>query len=467
MKSRTKLWLVILISIVSSFFLFIIFTIISGHIWNNGYDLNELNTISQETLDTIKQKNALTANEIKPILYEVHNQHPALRYEWISSDGSTIFDTSGDMQSYDFNQLAERFINMPNNLWTENGQVSLIYSINENEQSYYLLLSLPSEAMKPGQTFLFVRSLSVLSTLILPLILSFLLPYFLSLLFFSSMNRRISKLNNALGQVNIRKDLVVLNDNSKDEIGQLTQHYNSMAQRIQNQARHIEQFENKRKLLLSNLSHDLRTPLTAILGYAETIHDGLYRDENALQTSAKVILQRSLYINKLLDQLLDITRQDMDAFKLHLAPHNLSEMLEKIAEEYLLLLVDQHFTVEVDIANEDTEVIMDASLVERAIRNLLDNAIRYGKEGHYLAIGLIEKEDEVWITVKDMGKGISEENQELIFERFYRVNEEASAEGLGIGLSIVKEIVELHKGNIQISSIPFQETVFLIKLPKK
>jgi len=97
-------------------------------------------------------------------------------------------------------------------------------------------------------------------------------PYFLSLWLFSSVNRRIGRLNQALNQVNIRSDVIVLEDKAKDEIGQLTRHYNLMAQRIRRQADEIDQFENGRKQLLSNLSHDLRTPLTMILGYAETIY---------------------------------------------------------------------------------------------------------------------------------------------------------------------------------------------------
>jgi signal transduction histidine kinase len=356
---------------------------------------------------------------------------------------------------------------MPNNLWGENKTINLEYSVNGNGQSNYLLMSLPSEAMKPGLINIYVRTFKVLLTLSLPILLSFMVPYFLSIWFFSSMNRRISKLNHALGEVNIGSDVIILEDKSKDEIGQLTQHYNLMAQRIQSQAEQIKQFENKRKLLLSNLSHDLRTPLTMVLGHAETIRTGLYKNENELQASAKIILQRSRYMDKLLDQLLDITRQDADELELHLAPHNLSEIMRKIMADYLLLLDGQNFTVEVDIADKDVEAFIDASLIERVLRNLLDNAIRYGKEGNFLGIGLVENKNDVCISVKDRGKGIALKDRERIFERFYRVDRGRNGDGLGIGLSIVKEIVELHQGNIQVMSTPYEETVFLIRLPKK
>lgn len=294
-----------------------------------------------------------------------------------------------------------------------------------------------------------------------------LLPYLLSLWFFSSTDRRITKLNNALNQVEIRSDVIVLEDTSRDEIAQLTQHYNSMAMRIQSQSAQIEQLEHRRRLLLSDLSHDLRTPLTMILGYAEMIRTGAYKNENELQSGAKIILQRSRYMDKLLDQLLDITRQEEHLLRLQLAPHNLSELMRKIAAEYLLFLDDKNIVLEADIQDTDIEVMIDAPLIERALRNLLDNAVRYGEEGHYLGIGLTEEQEEVVLTVKNRGKGIAREDRERIFERFYRADGGRKGEGLGIGLSIVKEIAELHHGSVRLLDEAVTETIFQIRIPKK
>jgi len=467
MKNRTKLWIIMLISAVSSFVLFILLSLVFlGGYWNSGYDLKQLNVISSETLRSIEQHNVHDKDAIQLILDQVHSRNPALRLEWVASDGEVLYDTSGISQRYDFKQAADRFQNMPSNLWSENEPITLAYSVNKNGESYYLLLSLPSEAMKEGQLYFFMRTFKALLIFILPLLLFALVPYFLSLWFFSSINRRIGKLNDALNQVGFRSDVIMLEDKSKDEIGQLTRHYNTMAQRIQSQASEIKQFENRRKLLLSSLSHDLRTPLTAILGYAETIRTGAYRDENELQSSAKVILQRSRYMDRLLDQLLDIARQDSDALKLHIAPHNLSELMRKVAADYLLFLDGQNFNIDVDIPEQDVEAIFDASLVERALRNLLDNAIRYGSEGHYLGIGLIKDDYGVSITVKDRGRGVALEDQERIFEPFYRADGGRKGEGLGMGLAIVKDIAELHNGQVQMASTPFVETIFVFRIPQ-
>lgn len=464
MKNRNKLWLISLTSATSSLIVFFVLTLVLGNLWD-GYNLEKLNSISHETFNLIKPQNAFGKDNIQPLLDSVHSRNPAMNLEWVASDGSVIYDTSGGTQHYDSKQLADRMVKLPSNLWGEQEPVTLAFPLNQSGQTYYLLLSLPNTAMKEGQYFFYARTNRILLTVILPFLLSAYVKYLLSQWLFSSINRRIGKLNHALNQVSFKSDVIVLEDKSKDEIGQLTRHYNAMAQRIQNQASQIEQFENRRKLLLANLSHDLRTPLTLILGYAETIRTGSYQDENELQNAAKIILQRSRYMDKLLDQLLDISQQEAGALELHPAPANLSELLRKIVADYLLFLDGQNFSVDVDIPESDVMAFIDASLIERALRNLLDNAIRYGNEGHFLGIELVAEDDGVRITVKDRGKGVATADHERIFERFYRADRGRKGDGLGIGLSIVKEIVESHKGHIQLMSAPYVETSFMVRLP--
>lgn len=464
MKNRTKLWLLMLISAIISFLLFFSISFYLGK-GDKGYDLKGLNATSQEILDTIETRQAFHVEDITPILENAHSKHPEIRYEWISADGSTIYDTLGEKKTYDFGQLANRMLYMPRGLWGVDEPVTLIFSISQQDQPFYLLMSLSSDDMKQGQIYIFISSFNFMYNLMLPLIVALLIPYLLSLWFFSSMNKRINKLNYAIGQLNLKSKITVLEDTKKDEIGQLTTHYNDMAHRIQNQSEQIKQFDTRRNLLLSNLSHDLRTPLTMILGYAETIRAGLYKDEKELQASAKVLLQRSRYIDKLLDQLLDITRQDEGNLELHVEVHNISEMMRKIAADYLMFLEGQNFTVEVNIPDKDIQAWIDVSLIERTLRNLLDNAIRYGSEGHYLEIGLTEKHDALFITIIDKGRGIPLEHNMQVFERFYRVDGSRKGEGLGIGLSIVQEIIALHDGSITLTSVPFEKTVFEIRLP--
>jgi signal transduction histidine kinase len=141
------------------------------------------------------------------------------------------------------------------------------------------------------------------------------------------------------------------------------------------------------------------------------------------------------------------------------------ETLKEILKGSMILDGDQ-ILLDVDAPDEDIHLSMDAPLMERALRNLLDNAIRYGKAGRYLGIQLTADEQSVNVIVKDKGKGIPPEHQAHIFERFYRVDSGRKGEGLGIGLAIVKDIALAHQGNVEMSSTPNVETLFRIKLPR-
>ncbi|WDL95930.1 HAMP domain-containing sensor histidine kinase [Alicyclobacillus sp. ALC3] len=473
MKTGTKLRLILIVSAMSTLVLAGLLSNLVGTL-GGQYSLAALQVTLKQTVQRISQQRTLDRAEIQPILDAVHSQKPALRLELLSSSGNVIYDTTGVATHYNFSQITGKFINMPYQMWRRNEPLTFASSVSQKGRTYYLLLSLSSNEVKPGELYMYVRSVRAFYThtsralfwFMAPIFLSILVPLLISLRFFSSINRRLQNLNSALNQVSLGTDPHILEDPSRDEIGQLARYYNSMAQRISKQANQIEQLEARRKLLISNLSHDLRTPLTMILGYAETIRTRSYKDEQELQVGAKIILQRSRYMNNLLGQLLDVSRQDGTVFKPQLSLHNLSELVRRIVADYMLFLDGQEIVVEAEIPEEDVELEFDATLMERAVRNLLDNAVRYGYDGHFLKIALEERHDTVYLSVADHGKGISSDDRDLIFERFYR-GASRSGEGLGIGLSIVKEIVELHRGTVQFTSTPNVETVFQIQLPKQ
>jgi Osmosensitive K+ channel histidine kinase len=468
MKLRTKLWLLLVLSAAMSMVLFGFSSVWIGKAANKGYALFELNPLAQSIVDSVEEQPEFGVDQLKQTLDRAHEEHPAIQWTWLDDQGQSIYDTAGLNPTFTFHDLAMLVQNMPSSYLTED-DVHILTPATKNGQSYFLLLSIPASAMKQGEIYFLIRKTMSLLSLVLPLVLSFSLPFLLALWLFSSLNKRIRKLNHALNELNIQGDspIIELVDTSKDELGQLSQHYNSMAHRIRAQFAEIQQFESKRKLLLSNLSHDLRTPLTTMLGCAEMIRTGNYKDQQELQARAKIILQRSRYMDKLLDQILDISRQDADDLKLRLADHNLSEAVRKIAVEYIMVLDGDQIQLDVEMPDTDIHLPIDAPLIERALRNLLDNAIRYGKDGRYLGIQLTADDHFVNMIVMDKGKGIPPEHQAHIFERFYRVDSGRQKEGLGIGLAIVKDIVEAHQGSIVMSSTPNEETVFRIKLPRE
>lgn len=155
MKRRTKLWLMMLSSAAGSIVLFITITLMTGKTWTPGYDLKTLNAIAQEALTAIERQDAYSGPEIQPILEEVLLPHSKIRLEWLAEDGSTLYDSAGENNSYDFRKLADRVDHMPNNLWGENTPITLTYSVAHDHRSYYMLLSLSSEDMTSGQIYFF------------------------------------------------------------------------------------------------------------------------------------------------------------------------------------------------------------------------------------------------------------------------------------------------------------------------
>lgn len=405
MKLRTKLWLMLVLSALLSMVLFGYSTVWIGKIANKGYALFQLNPLAQSIVDSVVEQPAFEIAALKRTLDHAHAEHPAIRFVWMDDQGQSIYDTAGLNPAFAFRDLAMLMQKMPEKYLTED-DVHILTPAAKDGRSYFLLISVPASAMKQGEVYFLIRDLKSLLTLVIPLLLTFSIPFLLALWMFSRINKRIRKLNQALNQLNIQSDspVVELADSSKDELGQLTRHYNAMAHRIRSQFAEIQQFENKRKLLLSNLSHDLRTPLTTMLGCAEMIRTGNYKDQTELQARAKIILQRSRYMDKLLDQILDISRQDAEDLSIRLANHNLSELTRKIAVEYIMMLDGDQVVLDVEMPEEDIHLPIDASLMERALRNLLDNAIRYGKDGRYLGIQLTADEQSASIIVKDKGK---------------------------------------------------------------
>jgi len=467
MKLRTKLWLSLVLGTAMSMVLFGYTSVWIGKVANKGYALFQLNPLAQSVVDAVAEQPEAGVDGLKQSLDRAHAEHPAIRWVWIDNTGQSIYDTAGLNPTFTFNDLAMMMQNMPKKYLTDE-DIHIITPATWDGQSQYLLLSIPAAAMKQGEVYFLIRTLKSLLTLVIPLLLSFSLPFLLAIWLFSTINKRIRKLNRALNQLNVQSDasVVELSDKSKDELGQLTQHYNAMAHRIRSQFAEIQQFESKRKLLLSNLSHDLRTPLTTMLGCAEMIRTGNYKDQLELQARAKIILQRCRYMDKLLDQMLDISRHDAGDLTIRLENHNLSEVVRKIAAEYITILDGEQVMLDVDVPDEDIHLAIDASLMERALRNMLDNAIRYGKDGRYLGIELTADAQTVNLSVRDKGKGIPPEHHAHIFERFYRVDGGRAGEGLGIGLAIVKDIAVAHRGNVEMSSTPGVETVFQIRLPR-
>ncbi|KIY22149.1 MULTISPECIES: two-component system histidine kinase PnpS [Mesobacillus] len=231
----------------------------------------------------------------------------------------------------------------------------------------------------------------------------------------------------------------------------------------------LKKLEQMRKDFVANVSHELKTPITSIKGFSETLLDGAMHDKATLAAFLEIILKESDRLQVLIQELLDLSKIEQHGFHLSAGDVDLRqqavevmEMLEgKAAEKGITLLLEE----------PERQVVIegDANRLKQVLINLVSNAITYSQNGSRVEVNLIDHGDTVSMLVKDSGIGIEKSEVPRIFERFYRVDKARSRNsgGTGLGLAIVKHIVEAHKGQIEITSQVGKGTTFTIKLYKK
>lgn len=223
-----------------------------------------------------------------------------------------------------------------------------------------------------------------------------------------------------------------------------------------------------RKDFVANVSHELRTPLAMMQGYSEALIDDIVDDPEERKELAKIIYDESLRMSRLVHQLLDLARMEAAHIDLYLTNVKLEHLLERIVRKFSNLAKEQHIQIIEQYETTSGPIAVDPDRFEQIMTNLIDNAIRHTPEQGQVIISLHEGKEFMHIAVQDSGSGIPEEDLAFIFERFYKADKARTRgeSGTGIGLSIVKHLVEAHKGSIQVHSKLGEGTKFTIKLPK-
>ncbi|MGQ9646576.1 MAG: two-component system histidine kinase PnpS [Thermodesulfobacteriota bacterium] len=229
----------------------------------------------------------------------------------------------------------------------------------------------------------------------------------------------------------------------------------------------LKELENIRRDFVANVSHELRTPLTTIKGYTETLLDGALREEIASQF-IRIIKKHSDRLEKIVEDLLTLSKIESREFQLKTESLSLYELIGDVLDFIREPLHKKNITLSVGEIPPSLLVYGDRQYLEQVLMNILDNAIKYGRDGGAITISAIERDHkEVEISVKDDGIGIPKEDLSRVFERFYRVDKGRSHElgGTGLGLSIVKHIVQAHGGRVWVESQPGEGSTFYFTLP--
>lgn len=254
----------------------------------------------------------------------------------------------------------------------------------------------------------------------------------------------ISRLNKATNELSKGNYRVRVNYSGNDEIARLNRSFNQMAQQLAKQ-------EETRQQFISDVSHEFQTPLTAIQGFATILKNEKLTDEQR-QKYADIILFHSKRLSTLSRNMLQLTILDGEDVKLEVSEFSLIEQLNRVIETQDNLAISKNIEIEFDIPKNDILIEADESRLEQVWINLVNNAIKYTNENGVVTIRVKKTTKEVEVSIEDTGVGMSKEAISHIFERFYRQDKSRSVEGNGLGLSIVKRIVDLHQGTIDVKS---------------
>lgn len=226
--------------------------------------------------------------------------------------------------------------------------------------------------------------------------------------------------------------------------------------------------DNMRKEFVANVSHELKTPLTSIKGYSETILNGGLSEEQ-IQHFIKVIYNEANRMNRLVADLLQLSRFDYQKDKLNIVKFNLDDLAKEVAEKMEFVAREKGHELNCVVNIVPPPIYADKDAIEQVIINIVSNSIKYTPDGGKIDIYVGSLAGKAYIKVVDNGIGIPEKDLKRIFERFYRVDKARSREmgGTGLGLSIVKEIIDKNKGTIEIKSQQGNGTEVIITLPTK
>jgi len=261
---------------------------------------------------------------------------------------------------------------------------------------------------------------------------------------------------------NFNARIPVENNDELDNIGLV---FNEMAGTISKNIRELKETDEFRKELISNVSHDLRTPIASIQGYAETLilkKDQINPDEQLKYL--EIIYSSCERLKKLVGDLFDLSKLQTNQVKLNPERFPIAELISDIANKYRIISQKKGISINAFLPNENPIVEADILLIDRVLQNLIDNAIKFCKEGDYINIVIRSETDgKVEISIADTGEGIKPDEIPYIFERYYKGKQ--YSESTGLGLAIVKKIIDLHQSDIRVLSQPGKGTSFLFHLP--
>lgn len=378
------------------------------------------------------------------------------RITWIAQDGAVLFDNEVNAAT------------MPNHLERPEIKKALKegygeaarHSFTLADQQYYAARRLPdgsvlrmSITQLSAWTLLFGFAQPICFVILAALILSFVLA-----------SRLAKSIVRPINEIDLTHPEQYYGKENFKEIEPLLRHISDQQHQLKQDQEEIEKAAMIRQEFSANVSHELKTPLHAISGYAELLENGLVKEED-IKPFARKIHSESLRMTKLIEDIIDLTKLDSGGAEMKWESCDFYRITENAVDslESAAAAMDISFTV----SGSDAPVAAVPQLLYSIAYNLCDNAIKYNHPGGSVTVSVTQYKHNTVLTVKDTGIGIPEQSRDRIFERFYRVDKSRSKEagGTGLGLSIVKHAVMIHNGKIELTSVVGEGSEFIVTIP--
>ena len=250
---------------------------------------------------------------------------------------------------------------------------------------------------------------------------------------------------------------------SDDEIGHVARAVNELVDKLKADIVELKKLQRARSEFLGNVSHELRTPIFTLQGYLETLLNGAVDDPSVNRLFIEKASAHAARLNALLNDLIDISRIESGEMKMSFRYFRINEFLELVVNDFQQSATQRRVGLRLSMKTDaEIEVFGDKERLRGVLSNLIDNAIKYNREGGEVIVSTELQEGKVLVVVADTGAGIAEEHLTRIFERFYRIDKDRSREvgGTGLGLAIVKHIVEAHGSKVEVHSVLGKGTSF-------
>ena len=277
--------------------------------------------------------------------------------------------------------------------------------------------------------------------------------------------RYISRISSAMREIAEGDLNITLDVEGDDEFADMAENLNNMVEELRQLMARERESERTKNELITNVAHDLRTPLTSIIGYLELLSGPVKLNEEMQKKYLDITYKKSKRLQKLIEDLFGFTKLNYGKISMKVSKVDIVKLLSQMLEEFYPNFMEKNLAYELQ-SNVTAKVITaDGNLLARLFDNLINNAIKYGSEGKKIIVKVDATDTVVTVSVTNFGYVIPKEELPLLFEKFYRVEQSRSVNtgGTGLGLAIAKNIVDMHGGTIGVTS-DLNGTVFTVKL---